>query len=148
VLALAAVFDDPLARWLRCVAWPVAPVLALVAGAAYPWMAPGLRDSTLDAYLALLLVVSIGQWERQKEVNLLTATAATLAANLLAHGRHVYALLEQSILAGGLPWLAGGLAVVLLALGISLLKMGVWRPCWRGLIFLNAALGGAGDKPA
>ncbi|HZN33287.1 MAG TPA: hypothetical protein VFB80_05685, partial [Pirellulaceae bacterium] len=139
-LLLPAVFNDPLARWLRQLAWRVVPAIALAAAAVYPFAWPGLPEGTLSGFLAVLLLSSVVLWRREREVAPLAAVAGTLAANLLAHVRQLYLLLGQTPLADGLPWLACGLAVVLIALAISLLKMGLWTRAWQWLSRVNVAL--------
>ncbi len=141
LLALPAILDDELARWLRGLSWRAVPGLALAAAAVYPWVLPNLGPITLPSYLALLLLVSLGLWQRERQVPLLAAALVTVAANGLALSRHAYGLLEQTLLAKGLPWLAGGLAIVAIALTISLLKMGLWPWCHRQLARVNLLLG-------
>ena len=142
LLAVTAIFNDELARELRKVAWRAAPVLALLATAAYPWTMPQLDPINLASYLWLLLLVSVALWGRQKEVAPLSAALITVAANVLANMQHLYWLLAQTPLADGLPWLAGGLAAVAVAFLISLLKMGLWPWAWQWLARVNLALGG------
>lgn len=142
-LAIAAVFNDDFARFLRQLAWRVAPALAVAAAVVYPWVMPGLTESALASYLALLCV-SIALWQREKEVPALGASFLTLAANLLAHLRHLYLVLGQTVLADGLPWLTAGLTLVTLAFLISLLKMGLWPWTVRWLEKVNVALCGPG----
>lgn len=142
-LAVAAVFNDDMARFLRQLAWRVAPALAIVAAVLYPWVIPGLTETALASYLALLLLVSIALWQREKEVAPLAASLLTLAVNLLAHLRHLYLVLGQTLLADGLPWLAGGLTIVTLAFLISLLKMGLWPWAVRWLAKVNVAFCGS-----
>ena len=91
----------------------------------------------------LLLLVSIALWQREKEVAPLGASFVTLAANLLAHLRHLYLLLGQTVLADGLPWLTAGIALVTLAFLISLLKMGLWPWTLRWLTKVNGTLCGS-----
>ena len=142
-LALAAVFSDDFAHFLRQLAWRIAPALAVAAALVYPWVIPGLTESALASYLGLLLLVSIALWQREKEVAPLGASFVTLAANLLAHLRHLYLLLGQTVLADGLPWLAAGIALVTLAFLISLLKMGLWPWTIRWLRKVNGTLCGS-----
>ncbi len=141
-LLLPAVFNDPLARRLRAIAWPAVPALALAAAAVYPFALPRLSPATLSGYLAVLLLTSAVLWRREKEAAPLAAAIGTLTTNLLAHTRQLYALLAHSPLADGLPWLSCGLLVVLLALAISLLKMGAWRLVWDWLVRVNLAANG------
>ncbi|MCE9529340.1 MAG: hypothetical protein K8R36_25100 [Planctomycetales bacterium] len=142
-LAIAAIFNDDLARFLRQLAWRVAPALAVVAAIVYPWVMPGLTESALASYLALLLCMSIALWQREKEVAPLGASFLTLTANLLAHSRHLYLLLGQTVLADGLPWLTAGLTLVTIAFLISLLKMGLWPWTLRWLEKVNLTLSGS-----
>jgi hypothetical protein len=142
VLAIAAVFRDELAQKLREIAWRVTPGLALAAAVVYPWSLPFVSALTLAAYLALMLVLSIALWQRQREVAPLASVLMTLAANVLAHARHVYLLLSETELAAGLPWLAGGSLVVALAVLISLIKMGLWEHSGRWLAQVNQVLSG------
>lgn len=141
-LLLPALFRDPLANLLRQFAWRIAPAIALATAAVYPFALPQLPGGTLGGYFALLLLVSVVLWHRERTVGPLAAAAGTLAANLLAHTRQFYLLLAQTPLADGLPWLACGLFVVVLALVISLLKMGVWPRAWQWLTRVNLILGG------
>lgn len=139
-LAMSAIFNDDLARGLREIAWRITPALAAAAALVYPLAMPGLTPSAQAGYLALLLVVSVALWQREKEVPVLGASFLTLAANLLAHLRHLYLLLGQTVLADGLPWLTAGLALVTIAFLISLLKMGLWPWTLRSIERLNLAL--------
>jgi len=147
-LLMTVLFNDELANALRQLAWRAAPAVALVAATVYPWAMPQLSVGTLTIFLALLLATSVALWLKQRETPLLAATATTLAANGLAHARSLYLLLGKSVLAAGLPWLALGLAVVLMALGISLAKMGLWHSARQWLGRINLALGGTADKGA
>jgi hypothetical protein len=141
-LWLVAIFDDSLARRFRALAWRASPCLAAVAAIVYPWTALGASPAAVNSYLALLIISSVALWFRQKEARLLAAAAGTLAANLAAHVRQVYLLLEHTTLRAGLPWLAAGLLLVALAFGISLLKMGLWQRGRAWLRQVNVALGG------
>ena len=146
LLAVATMFGDALARQLREIAWRAVPCLALVAATIYPWTMPEVGASGLACYLAILLLTSLALWGRQKELGPLTAAGLTLGGNLLAHAQSGYWLLAQTELAGGLPWLTGGTAVVALAFGISLLKMGLWPLASQWLARMNGVLGGTGMK--
>jgi hypothetical protein len=148
LMTLSTLFTDGLARWLRELSWRISPLLAFVAATIYPWAMPMASPPVLAGYLALLLLVSISLWQRQKEVGPLIATLWTAVANLLIYFGLVYGLLQHSMLARGLPYLAGGLAVVAAALGISLLKMGMWRGLRTWLQRLNLALGGSAAASA
>jgi hypothetical protein len=141
-LLLPAAFNDPLAKLLRQLAWPAVPAVALLSAAIYPWAFAHLPKQTLGGYLAVLLLASLVLWQREKYARPLAAAGLTLAANLLAHLRPLYLVLSNSPLAEGLPWLAGGLAIVLVALTISLLKMGLWRGAWDCLERVNGLLCG------
>jgi len=142
LMALTTIFNDDLAKLLREIAWRAAPCLAIVAAVVYPWILPT-STTVLASYLVLMLLVSIALWQKQREIPPLISVLATLAANVLFHFQNVYVLLQHSLLAGGLPWLTGGLVMVLLALSISLLKMGLWQQARAWLEQLNLTLGGA-----
>jgi hypothetical protein len=148
LIALAVIFDDDLARALRLLAWRAVPCLALTAALVYPWTLPDFNPVALAAYLGLLLMASAAFWLRQRRVESLVAVLATILAGLLAQLRPAYVLLDQTVLAGGLPWLAVGLLVVAAAFLISLLKMGAGTGVWRGLNRLNLALGGSTSPSA
>jgi hypothetical protein len=148
VFLLTVLFDDELAKDLRQLTWRGAPAVALLAATIYPWALPQLSIGSLATFLALLLATSLACWHKQRETPLLAASAITLAANGLAHVRPLYLLLGKSALAAGLPWLAMGLAIVLVALGISLAKMGLWHSARHWLIRINLALGGSVEKEA
>jgi hypothetical protein len=143
LMTLSTLFRDELAAGLRELSWRAAPVLALIAALIYPWALPGVTPPLLASYLGLLLLVSISLWQRQKEVGPLVATLTTGSANVLIYLGLLYALLQQSPLSRGLPFLAGGLAAVAAALAISLLKMGVWRQMRYWVDRLNLKLGGS-----
>ena len=143
-LWLAAIFDDPAAQGWRQLAWRVVPCLAAVAATIYPWTMPGVPEAVIVSYGALLLISAAALWWRERTTAALGAVFFTLGANLLGQVRQVYLLLEQTLLAEGLPWLAGGLVVVALAFGISLLKMGLWQRGHQWLQQTNVAWGGLG----
>lgn len=147
LLGIAAIFDDDLAKVLRSLAWRATPCLALTAVVVYPWIMPELLQSVLAGYLAALLFMSIALWLRQRQVAALGAVVATIVANILANVRPLYLLLAQTVMSEGLIWLAGGLAIVLLALLISLFKMGLWPRIWYWLERTNYCLITASDNP-
>jgi hypothetical protein len=126
LLALPVMLDDSLARQLRRQTWKAVAALAIVAAAVYPWVLPGLAPAALTSYLALLLAISLGHWQRVREFGPLGGAIVTLAASALGPGRYGYQWLDQSPIGRGLPWLVAGLAAVVVALTISLLKMGLW----------------------
>jgi hypothetical protein len=140
LLFIAAIFDDPLARFLRSIVWRVVPLLAFAAVIVYPPAMPQLDEPLLTGYVASLLVASFAIWLRQRQVGPLGAGIATLGANVLAYFRQMYLLLAYTPLAKGLPWIASGLVVVTLAVLISLLKMGLWVRSRQWLERLNLAL--------
>ncbi|MCI0359505.1 MAG: hypothetical protein L0211_13595 [Planctomycetaceae bacterium] len=146
LLALTTLLNDDLAKWLRQIAWRAAPAMGLIAALIYPWALPQLSVGSLSLFLALLLATSAALWLKQREPPQLAAVVMTLAANGLAHFPMLYRLIGKSALAAGLPWLAVGLTVVLVALGISLAKMGIWHSARKCLMRLNMALGGSVDK--
>jgi hypothetical protein len=141
-LWLAAIFNDEFAKFWRELAWRAAPVLAGLAAIVYPWTLPDLPPTALESYSALLLVTSLLLWWRDRRTAPLAAMSATLAANLAAHVPQGYRLLEQTLLAEGLPWLALGLLVVGVAFVISLWKMKLRQRAWAWLEQMNLALGG------
>lgn len=147
LLGITAVFDDDLARLVRSLAWRATPCLAVAAVTVYPWTMPELLQSVLVAYLAALVLVSAMLWLRLRDVAALGAVLATVGASLLVNVRPLYLLLAQSVMAEGLVWLASGLAIVLLALLISLFKMGIWPRAWNQLERMNLFLTAASDGP-
>jgi hypothetical protein len=143
LIALAALpiwLKDDWARRLRDVACRAVPLLAFVAALGYPWI-PTVRSVDTTAYLVLLFLVAAGLWQRQRGLAQLVAAIGVLGANLLGGAWHVYDLLGRSVLAKGLPWLAAGLALVVLALMISLAKMGLRARLKKSLDWLNGTLG-------
>jgi hypothetical protein len=150
LMTIGVIFRDELAGGLRELSWRTAPVLAIIAAIVYPWALPSVTPVLLASYLALLLLVSISLWQRQKEVGPLVAALGTGSANLLIYLALLYTLLQHSPLSRGLPLLACGLAAVAAALSISLLKMGAWRRVRWLVEELNLRLGGraAGQGPA
>jgi len=147
LLALPAIFNDQLAKELREIAWRAVPAAALAAATVYPWTMPEFNPAVLFGYLGLLLLVSGALWLRMRQTLPLGGMLATLAANLIAQAEYGYALLAQTPLGGGRLWLASGAILVLTAVGISLLKMGMWSRAWRWLERMNLAFGRAGCGP-
>jgi hypothetical protein len=147
LLAIIAIFNDELATILRSLAWRATPCLAIVAAVVYPWTMPGVLQSAVSGYAMALLIVSIALWVREKHVAALGALFLTIGANLLASVRPVYTLLSQTMMAEGLVWLASGLSIVLVALLISLVKMGAWLSAWNWLERLNQGLTSTRDGP-
>jgi hypothetical protein len=145
LVAISAIFDDALARFLRELAWRAAPVLAAVAAITYSWLLPAAGPIALAVYLALLLIASVALWRRQKSLAALEAALATLAANGLAIAQQGYVTLDRGGAGDSLPWLTAGLAAVGVAFLISLLKMGLWPWLQSSLGRLNAQLGGMTD---
>lgn len=142
LLAIAVLFNDRLARWMRDIAWPGIPLAALAGAVIYPWTLADSSAGTHASYLLLLLLLALGCWARDKHEYRLAAVGVVLLANLLAQVQQGYALLEATLLSRGLPYLTAGLFAVLLGFGISLLKMGLWREAWEWLRRVNRALGG------
>jgi hypothetical protein len=147
VLAVTAVFNDDLAKGLRELSWRAVPVLAALGSVVYPWTMPGIGPLTLTTYLAVLLLVSIGLWQRTRLAGPLGASLTTAAANGVVHLHALYRLLGETALADGRPWLAAGLVLVALALLISLAKMGLWRGARQWLERLNLTLAGSKSQP-
>ena len=145
LVAISAIFDDALARFLRELAWRAAPVLAAIAAVTYSWLLPAAGPIALAVYLGLLLVASVALWRRQKSVASLGAALATGAANVLALAQHGYVAIDRGGAGDGLPWLTSGLAAVGVAFLISLFKMGLWPRLQGSLGRLNAQLGGMPD---
>ncbi len=142
ILAVSLTMDDKLASALRAVAWRLTPLLAVVAALGYPWFVATAPMPAAMSYLAVLAILSAGYWYRDKREPQLVATLLCGSANGAAHLRQLYLLLEGSLLAKGLPWLAAGLAIVMLAFAISLLKMGLWRQLGPWLVWANRRLAG------
>lgn len=142
VLTLSVVLDDKLATALRWLAWRATPALAAVGALGYPWLFADTPEPATLGYLALLAMLSAAYWCRAKREPQLVAALLTISANGAAHTRQIYLLLEGSLLSKGLPWLATGLAIVMLAFAISLLKMGLWRRVGSWLAWANRRLAG------
>jgi hypothetical protein len=101
LLALPVMLDDSLARQLRRQTWKAVAALAIVAAAFYPWVLPGLAPAALTSYLALLLAISLGHWQRVREFGPLGGAIVTLAASALGPGRYGYQWLDQSPIGRG-----------------------------------------------
>jgi hypothetical protein len=147
VLAIPVVFNDGAARGLRTIACRMLPMIAIVEAAIHPWRTPQLQPSLLLSYLALAALVSGAFWLRVRSAETLGAALATLAASALLYLEQGYMFLAGTALSGGRAWLAGGGALVLAALGISLLKMGAASAARQWLERMNRTLGGAGCEP-
>lgn len=122
-----ALFEDRLARWLRGGVWMLVPAVALGEVVSGPWVNPAAALAAQAIYFAALLGVSSLYWLRLRHVPAFAAALLCLAANGLMQLRVGYRLLEDSVLASGLPWLAVGAALLAVGLAISLGKMNVWR---------------------
>jgi hypothetical protein len=140
IVAIPAVFNDRTAETLREIAWPFVPGLATVAALFYPGLLPQLPELHLVAYGALLSSVSFALWIKRRQVGSLAAALVTFGVSPLAYLRSLVLLLRQTPLAVGLPWLASGLAMVLLALAISFVKMGLWQRAWQWVQQVNTSL--------
>ena len=112
-----------------------------VVALAYPWTMPPARAWRAGRLSGLLLLASAVFWLRQRGTELLVAGLATFAANLLAHVRQAYVLLEHTVLAaepcrGWLPacwWSIGGICDQLaedgtLGANVALVKAGQFEP--------------------
>jgi hypothetical protein len=139
--------DDDLARELRGLAWRAAVAFAAIAATLYPWLLPSLSPIVLPVFLAMLLAVVIGHWQRLRKLEPLVGVTIVAAANALGASQHGYSRLQDSVLGKGLPWLVAGLAIVAVALTISLLKMGLWTWLRRSVERLGLVTA-ADDKSA
>lgn len=137
LLAVPSLMDDDLARELRGLAWRATATLAVVAAAAYLWCMPSLSPIVLPVFLAMLLAIAIGHWQRLRKLEPLVGVTIVAAASALSASQHGYSRLQDSVLGKGLPWLVAGLAIVAVALTISLLKMGLWTWLQRTVVRLG-----------
>lgn len=124
LLALAVLFQDRFARWLRSYLVTAVPVLALGTALVYPIWFGDVPRVHVSSYLCFLALVSLRLWLLERTVPPLGAAAVTASGNLLALAWPAGEWLTSSWLAAGLPYLSAGLAIVAGGIAISLLKMG------------------------
>lgn len=130
-LAVAAVFNDDFAKFIRAVAWQWLVVAAV-------WMAgrsinaaspPSEWQLGLIAGAALLGAV---YWYRDQEWPRLAGALISSTALAASASRWYGPALEESVLGPGLPWLAWGTAALWLAILVSLAKSGALARLLRG----------------
>jgi hypothetical protein len=138
-LVAAAMFDDRWAQHFRRLAGPLVPWAALVAATAYEFLFPQVPRIDHAIYLSALLAVAVLYWRRRAASPQMLAALATGGCLLLFGGRSLYLRLESTPLEKGLPWLAGGLTALGVALVLSLGKGGLLARAWLTLRALNKA---------
>lgn len=146
VLALAALYDDRWSRLLRRLALPVIPAAALVAATSYEFVYPEVPRAGHALYVVALCLIVIVYWRRSPATGQLLAAMLTLAALLTLGLRGSYLALKSSPLEKGLPWLAAGLGLLLLATLLSFTKGGLIIRGWRALRLLNLDEAAVGVK--
>ncbi len=133
VLLLGALCDDPWARLMRRIAWPLIPLAGMFVawdGATYHPDAPRLIQT---AYLVCAMALALAYWHRAPAVRRFMGALILLLVLMVANARWLYLELEQSELAAGLPWLAWGSASLTLALMVSFAKGGLVAGLFRWL---------------
>ncbi len=138
-LVTAAMYDDDWARWVRRNVGPLVPWAALAAATGYEYWFPDVPRIDHAIYLAGLLAVGVLYWRWWAMTPQMLAALATGGCLLLFGGRSLYLWLETSPLDKGLPWLAGGLTALGVALALSLRKGGLLVRAWHTLRALNKA---------
>jgi hypothetical protein len=137
LLVAAAIYDDLWARLLRLLAMPLLPIAALFAATAYEFLFPDIPRTEHVWYLTALLAIAVLYWRRRSATLQLLTVLASGGCLLLFGSRSLYLTLEPSRLDKGLPWIAGGLTVLGLALFLSCLKGGLLARGWSKLCSLN-----------
>ena len=126
LLLLAAMCNDAWARRMRRYAWPLIPLtaawVAIVGGVCYPEVPAWIRG----AYLIGLAALGALYWLREPAWRRLGGAAVACEALATANLRWLYAALEESRLAKGLPWLAWGMGALAFAVCLSLYKGGAF----------------------
>jgi len=128
VLVLSTMYDDRWARLFRHATLPLLPAAALITATAYDVLFPETSRVDHAVFLAALGAVTILYWRRTPGVPQTLAIVATAASLVILSSRGMYLELESSPLEKGLPWLAGGLAALAVAMLTSLIKGGVFMP--------------------
>jgi hypothetical protein len=136
-LLAAAVYDDRWARLVRRLALPLIPLAGLIAATTYEFLFPQVPRAQHAVYLAALLAVAAIYWWRRSATPQLLALLVNSGGLLLFGSRSVYLLLESSRLDKGLPWIAGGLTALGVALLVSFMKAGLLARGWLMLRSLN-----------
>ncbi len=113
------------------------PIAALAAATTYEFLFPDVPPTQHALYLTALLAVAVLYWRRQAATPELLAMLASGSCLLLFGARSLYRLLESSPLDKGLPWIAGGLTALGLALLVSFVKAGLLARGWLLLRSLN-----------
>jgi hypothetical protein len=136
-LMAAAVYNDRWTRVLRRVALLFIPVAGLAAATSYEFVFPHIPRADHALYLTALFAIAVLYWRRRMESPELLAMLASAGCLLLFGSRSVYLLLESSPLRKGLPWIAGGLTMLGVALLVSFMKGGLLSRGWSLLRSLN-----------
>ena len=137
LLALTVLFHDRLARSIRRYVVLALPSMALASALVYPLWFGDVPRIQLFGYLGFLTMISFRLWMLEREVPHLTAAGVTSAGNLLLLAWPAGEWLRHSWLAGGLPYLSAGMAVVAGGIAVSLLKMGIVADVRQWLVRLN-----------
>ena len=106
-------------------------VSALLAASVYPWILPDVPQGITLIYLMCIVALQGACWYRNRSPVQLVVTLLTATAFLGAALRETYALVERTAqLERGLPWIAAGIALLLVAVCISLIKAGIFSRLW------------------
>jgi hypothetical protein len=138
LLLYAYLSDGAWARWIRVWSLLLLPAGALVAATLYESYFPGVDPRLHQAYILGLTAAAWGFWHRAAAVEELYIAVLTTLVNAMPPTRRAYVLLEDTILQKGLMWLTLGLALLALALVVTLWKGGLLRPIAAGAQRLSA----------
>ena len=125
VLLLGTVCDDPWARLMRRLAWPLIPLAAALAAWGGEQFSQEMPRWSQSVDLVCLAALALTYWLREPAVWRLVAAMVAMSILTGANVRWLYLSLAASQLAPGLPWLAWGSASLTLALLVSFAKAGL-----------------------
>jgi hypothetical protein len=131
LLLTAALFDDVSTRYFRGIASVGIACSAVIATTAYEWIFPEVPTAWHAFYSVGLSVVAAIYWYHSANVGSTSALLVTWTALAFLGSKYAYRSLAESPLEKGLPWLAGGLALLALALLLSFAKGGYLGHLWR-----------------
>jgi hypothetical protein len=122
-LAVAAVFNDEFAKFVRAVAWQWLVIVAVWVTAKFLVTSPQPSERQL-ALIACAAVLGAVYWYRDREWPRLVGAMISSTALAAGAARWCGPALEESALGPGLPWLAWGTVALWLAILVSLAKSG------------------------
>ena len=130
-LAVAGIFNDSFAKWVRAVAWQWLTAIAVWLTAVSIIESSKVTELQLT-WVAVATVLGAVFWYRDRRWQRLAAAIVSAAALLVSIAPWFVPALTNSVLGPGLPWLAWGAATLWAAILVSLGKSGTLARLIRG----------------